>query len=105
VLLHEFLAKYYKEFAIAGGKLMTHFLGLSDEQTNHCIWPHLHQYISETVEDHQKFIGKALQPKLTPMQPGFLGNVLEPEDPPLVPDPEKQSIYRSTVACLQYAAT
>ena len=36
------------------------------------------------------------------MQPG---NVLEPEGTPLVPDPKRQSIYRSIVARLQYAAT
>jgi len=43
-----------------------------------------------------------LRPKLTPMQPG---NVLQPEDSPLVPDKKRQAIYRSMVARLQYAAT
>jgi hypothetical protein len=32
-------------------------------------------------------------------------DVLEPEDPSLVPDPKKQSVYQSMVARLQYAAT
>jgi hypothetical protein len=49
---------------------MTGFLGLSIEQENHCISLHLDQYITETIEEYQKFIGKALRPKLTPMQPG-----------------------------------
>jgi hypothetical protein len=101
-LLDEFIAKYSKEFEITGGQLMTRFLGLSVEQDNHCISLHLDQYIRETIEEYQKFIGKALRPKLTPMQPG---NVLEPEGTPLVPDPKRQSIYRSIVARLQYAAT
>jgi hypothetical protein len=81
---------------------MTRFLGLSVEQDNHCISLHLDQYITETIEEYQKFTSKALRPKLTPMQPG---NVLEPEETPLVPDPKRQSIDRSIVARLQYAAT
>jgi hypothetical protein len=81
---------------------MTRFLGLSAEQDKYCISLYLDQYITETIEEYQKFIGKTLRPKSTPMQPG---NVLEPEETPLVPDPKKQSIYRSIVARLQYAAT
>ncbi len=64
-LLDEFIAKISKEFEITGGQLMTRFLGLSVEQDNHCISLHLDQYITETIEEYQKFIGKALQPKLT----------------------------------------
>jgi hypothetical protein len=98
-LLDEFIAKYSKEFEITGGQLMTRYLGSSVDQDNHCI--SLDQYITETIEEYQKFISKALRPKLTPMQPG---NVLEPEETPLVHDPKKKSIYRSIVARLQYAA-
>jgi hypothetical protein len=98
-LLDEFIAK---EFEITGGQLMTRFLGLSVEQDNHCISLHLDQYIRETIEEYQTFTSKALQPKMTPMQPG---KVLEPEGTPLVSGPKKQSIYRLIVARLQYAAT
>ena len=59
-LLDEFLAKYSKEFEITGGQLMTQFLGLSVEQTNHCIALHLNPYILETIEEYQKFTEKAL---------------------------------------------
>jgi hypothetical protein len=48
-LLDEFIAKYSKEFEITGGKLMTQFLGLSVEQSNHCISLHLDPYIRETI--------------------------------------------------------
>jgi hypothetical protein len=101
-LLYEFIAKYSKEFDITGGQLMTRFLGLSVEQDNHSPSVHLDQYIKETIEEYRKFTSKALRPKMTPMQPG---NVLEPEETPLVPDPKKQSIHRLIVARLQYAAT
>jgi hypothetical protein len=101
-LLDEFIAKYTKEFEITGGKLMTRFLGLSVEQDNHCISLRLDLYITETIEEYQKFIGEAPRPKWTPMQ---TGNVLKPVEALLVPDSKRQSIYRSIVARLQYAAT
>jgi hypothetical protein len=101
-LLDEFLAKYSREFEITGGKPMDRFLGLSVEQSKKDISLHLDQYVAETLEEYQKFVDKVLRPKITPMQPG---NVLHPEDSPLVPDKKRQAIYRSTVARLQYAAT
>jgi hypothetical protein len=83
---------YPKEFEIlvTGGQLMIRFLGLSVEQDNHSTSLYLDQYIKEMIEEYQKFTSKALRPEMTPMQPG---NVLEPEETPLVPDPRKQSIY------------
>ncbi len=65
---------------------MARFLGLSVEQDNHCISLHLDQYMQETIEEYQKFTSKAFRPKMTPMQ---LGNVLEPEETPLIQDPKK----------------
>lgn len=53
---------------------MERFIGLSVEQTKESIALHLDQYISETLEEYQKFIKQSLRPKLTPMQPG---NVLD----------------------------
>ena len=101
-LLDEFLAKYSREFKITGGKPMDRFLGLSVEQSEKEISLHLDQYVAETLEEYQKFVTKTLRPKITPMQPG---NVLHPEDSPLVPDKKRQAVYRSMVARLQYAAT
>ena len=81
---------------------MDRFIGLSVEQTKSSIALHLDQYISEAIEEYQKFNKKSLRPKLTPMQPG---NVLDPADSPLVADKKSQTIYRSMVARLQFAAT
>jgi len=101
-LLDEFLAKYSREFEITGGKPMDRFLGLSVEQSKEDISLHLDAYMAETLEEYQKMVNRTIRPKNTPMQPG---NVLHPEDSPLVLDPKRQAIYRSMVARLQYAAT
>ena len=72
------------------------------EQSKKAISLHLDQYVAETLDEYQKYVDKSLRPKTTPMQPG---NVLHPDDSPLVPDKNRQAIYRSMVARLQYAAT
>jgi hypothetical protein len=41
---------------------MKQFLGLSVEQTNHCISLHHGPYNVETIEEYQKIIGKAIRP-------------------------------------------
>ena len=102
-LLDEFLKKYSRAFQITGGKLMDRFIGLSVEQNKKHIALHLDEYIAETIAEYQKLnCNKTLRPKLTPMQPG---NILNPLDSPIIPDKKRQTIYRSMVARLQFAAT
>ena len=54
------------------------------------------------LEEYQKFDTRVLRGKQTPVQSGVL---LSKDDSPAVPDPKRQSIYRSLVAKLQFAAT
>ena len=81
---------------------MESFIGLEVEQSKSKISPHLDNYIRETIEEYQSYFTGTLKPKLTPMQPG---NVLDSSDSPATPDPKKQSLYRTMVAKLQFAAT
>ena len=101
-LKQEFLAKYSKDFDITGGGLMETFLGMQVEQSEDEIRLHLDNYIRETLDDYKAHTKKTLHPKRTPIQPGL---VLTKEDCPILPDPKRQTFYRSTVAKLQFAAS
>jgi hypothetical protein len=81
---------------------MGKFIGLSVEQNESGIAPHLDQYIKEAPDQYKSFAKKSLQPKFTPMQSG---NNLSASDSPITPDPQQQTHYRLMVATLQFAAS
>ena len=81
---------------------METFLGMQVEQSENEIRLHLDNYIRETLDEYKVHTQKSLRPKRTPIQPGL---VLNHEDCPILPDPKRQKLYRSTVAKLQFAAS
>ena len=80
---------------------MESFVGLEVEQSEEGIALHLDTYIKELIEEYQLFHKKFIKPKKVPMAPGHL---LEKDDCPTMPDPFKQTLFRSTVAKIQFAA-
>ena len=101
-LMDEFLELYGKDFDITGGEPMETFIGLQFIQSDTSIRINLDYYIEAVLEEYQKFDTRVLRGKQTPVQSGVL---LSKDDSPAVPDPKRQSIYRSLVAKLQFAAT
>ena len=80
---------------------MESFVGLEVEQSEEGIALHLDTYIQELIEEYRKLHRNYIKPKKVPMVPGL---VLEKEDCPPVPDPFKQTVFRSVVAKIQFAA-
>ena len=100
-LKEEFEQLYSADFEVTGGGLMESFVGLEVEQSEEGIALHLDTYIKELIEEYQLFHKKFIKPKKVPMAPGHL---LEKDDCPTMPDPFKQTLFRSTVAKIQFAA-
>ena len=100
-LREDFERLYSADFDVTGGKLMESFLGLEVEQSEEGISLHLDTYIQELIEEYRLLHKKFIKPKKVPMSPGL---VLEKDDCPAIPDPFKQSLYRSVVAKIQFAA-
>ena len=101
-LLNEFLEKYKRDFEFTGGELMESFLGVQVEQPGDEIRLHLDNYVKELIQEYFDFDRRTPRPKKAPTPPGV---ILTPADCPLVPDKKRQSVYRSIVAKLQFAAT
>jgi hypothetical protein len=81
---------------------METFIGLQFIQSDTSIRINLDYCIEAILEEYQKLDARVLRGKQTPVQSGVL---LSKDDSPAVPDPKRQSIYRSLVAKLQFAAT
>ena len=81
---------------------MRTFLGMEIEQSNRSIKLHLDHYVCEMLSEYKTYIKKSLRPKRVPISPGV---ILRPEDSPTLPDPSKQTFYRSFVAKLQFAVS
>ena len=92
---------YSADFEVTGGDLMEWFVSLEVEQSAEGIALHLDTYIQELIEECRLIHKKFIKPKKVPMQQG---HVLKKEDFPAIPDPFKQSLYRSVVAKIQLAA-
>ncbi len=81
---------------------MKMLLGMEVEQDNKTIKLHLDNYVHEMLAKYKDYIKKSLRPKHVPIFPWV---ILCPEYCPELPNPSKQTHYRSFVAKLQFAAS